>query len=162
MKRDSPFRHCQRRRTLPLELTIHENPVLPIALQIELLLLEQDLHVRPRDEGGVAEVDVDVPLRAAVPPDHHPRLSDTVFELFALDLCDRTLAHVLRTSPTIHHLLGGVLGALLESQQGPRVRLGVVLHPLADCAGRHPADRCGVSLLSTESVVLWPSRTPPR
>lgn len=111
---DSPLGHCQGGSTLPLELTIHENPVLPIALQIELLLLKQDFHVRPRDEGGVAKVDVDVSLGAAVSPNHHPRLSHTVFELFALDLCDRTLAHVLRTSP-VHHLLRGVLGPLLES-----------------------------------------------
>ena len=104
-------------------------------------------------------MDVDVPLGAAVPPDHHPRLSNTVFELFALDLCDRTLAHVLRT---IHHLLlGGVLGALLESQQGPRVCLGVVLHALADCTGSHPADRCGVSLLSCRVCCVVAERAPP-
>ena len=58
-----------------MELAVHEDSVLAVALEEELVALVVDLDVSPRDEARVAEMDVNISSGAAVPPDHYFALS---------------------------------------------------------------------------------------
>ena len=73
--RYSRLRELQGRVSLPLELAVHEDSVLAVALEEELVALVVDLDVSPRDEARVAEMDVNISSGAAVPADHYFALS---------------------------------------------------------------------------------------
>ena len=58
-----------------MELAVHEDPVLAVALEEELVALVVDLDMGSRDEARVAKMNVNVATGAAVSSDHYFALS---------------------------------------------------------------------------------------
>lgn len=107
----------KRRRALTLEHPVDEHAVLAVAHHVEGWVFVVDLEVPSRDKAGVAHVDVDLTL-AAIAADRDAPLPNHVFELAALETCDRgTLGlriplHLCRTGRR-----------RLQRQKSPRVAL---------------------------------------
>ena len=83
-----------------MENTVNKYSVLPIATEIEFLIFEFYLQVLPRNETGMAHIDVYAP-KTAVSSDDNPTLPNQIFELATFKFS--YWSHSVDTSPHLLH-----------------------------------------------------------
>ena len=125
-KKYSRLGHLQWRSVLPLELTVHKDPVLAVAFEKEVLLLVVDLHMGSADEAGVPQVNVHLSLSGTVPSDHHLALSHQILKLLTRYLGNGRFRYLVIPVHWSWRSNGGVF----KGQKSPGIRLSIVFNVL--------------------------------